>query len=198
MPGHKFDPANLKRLNSAKRRAVLPPELVIKNIGVEMGETWTDVGCGTGYFSLPLARACHQVIATDIRTEMLNELMKNVELEASPLNIQARQSEENTLPVSNEAVDGALLALVAHELDEPVKFFQELSRILRPGGRLIVIEWVKAPTEMGPPLEHRLEVDTVDGWAGKANLVKGQSWLWSNVFIGLEYVKGIDTTGSEG
>ena len=57
------------------------------------------------------------------------------------------------------------------------------------GGRLVVIEWAKASTEMGPPLEHRLSIQQLDGWALTTGFEKVNYWRWSDNYIGIEYCK---------
>ncbi|MDA8441446.1 MAG: class I SAM-dependent methyltransferase [Peptococcaceae bacterium] len=192
MTDRKFDPSNRQKLNSEKRRAVLPPDQVIKDINVAPQSTWADIGCGTGYFSIPLAEKVNQVYALDIRSEMLDELRANI-AQLSLRNVAVLQSQESSFPLPNGAADGALVAFVLHEVDEPQLFILEVARILKPGGKAIIIEWVKNVSTMGPPLEHRLAIDQVDAWAEAGNLVKTYTWQWSDNFVGLEYSKGLDT-----
>ncbi len=188
---HKFDPANIGRLDNSKRRAILPPEIVLADIQLRNTDVWADIGCGVGYFSIPMAGNLKKVYSLDISDEMLTELKRRFS-EQHIDNVEALLSEENAIPLPDKSVDGVLLALAAHELDNPNLFFRQITRILKPGGRLVVIEWVKAVMDMGPPLDHRLEPEQVDSWAEVVQLTKGRSWQWSGAFAGLEYIKGID------
>lgn len=189
MSGHKFNPENRKKLNSKERQAILPPALVLKDIELGSDTIWADIGCGTGFFTLPLANEVRQVYALDIRAEMLEDLNESL-AQLQIRNVKVFQSDESCFPLTEQLVDGILISLVLHEVDDPVKFFHELNRILKRSGRLIVIEWLKASTKMGPPVEHRLSSEQLDEWAITAGLVKGKSWQWSDVFIGVEYYKG--------
>lgn len=188
MSGHKFNPENRKKLTSKEREAILPPSQVLKDIGPGAGSVWADIGCGTGFFTIPLAGSAKQVYALDIRTEMLNDLKNRLE-QIQINNVKVLQSEENHFQLEGQLVDGILIALVLHEVNQPREFFHELNRILKTGGRLVVIEWVKALTEIGPPLDHRLSVEQMDDWALTAGLVKNRLWQWSANFIGIEYCK---------
>lgn len=76
-----------------------------------------------------------------------------------PPQVTARLSEENRTPLPDASVDLALLAFVLHELDAPLAFLTEARRVLRPGGRLVVLEWVPRVEAMGPPLDERLPID---------------------------------------
>ncbi len=195
MPGHKFNPAHLQRLDNPRRRALLPPEKILRDVEAAKASVWADIGCGAGYFTIPLAKAVEKVIALDISLEMLQELKKRL-AEQQIHNVEAVQSDESKIKLADSSVNGVILALVAHELHEPQKFLQEITRILNPGGKVIIVEWEKKVTEMGPPLDHRLEASEVDAWALHAGLGKGRVWQWSDTFIGLEYIKGIDTNQS--
>ena len=188
MSGHKFNHEHRKKLNSKQRLAILPPALVLKDIGLGAHTVWADIGCGTGFFTVPLANEVKQVYALDIRTEMLSDLSESL-IQLQIHNVKVLQSEESRFPLSDRLVDGILVSLVLHEVDQPTEFFHELYRILQTGGRLVVIEWAKASTEMGPPLEHRLSTQQLDDWALTTGFVKAKSWQWSDNFIGIEYSK---------
>ena len=188
MSVHKFDPENRKQLNSKQRQAILPPALVLMDIGLRSHTAWADIGCGTGFFTIPLANEVQQVYALDIRAEMLSDLSESL-TQLQIYNVNVLQSEESRLPLPDTLVDGILTSLVLHEVDQPLEFFHELNRILQTGGRLVVIEWAKASTEIGPPLGHRLSIQQLDDWALTAGFSKVKSWNWSENFIGIEYCK---------
>ena len=88
----------------------------------------------------------------DIAPEMIR-LLHNRDL---PAQVEIRLSGENRLPIADSAADLALLALFLHELEAPDAFLPEVRRVLRPRGRLVVLEWVKQAEDMGPPLEERM------------------------------------------
>lgn len=188
MSGHKFNPENRKKLNSQERAKLLPPAQVLKEIGLSSNDIWADIGCGTGFFTIPLAPEVRQVYALDIRSEMLEDL-KNSLTQLNVSNVTVLQSDETKFPLAEQLVDGVLISLVLHEVDEPVEFFRELNRILKKEGRLVVIEWVKAFTTIGPPIEHRLSIEQLDEWAQGSGFGKIKSWQWSDNFIGVEYSK---------
>ena len=188
MSVHKFDPENRKKLNSKQRQAILPPALVLMDIGLGSHTVWADIGCGTGFFTIPLSNEVKQVYALDIRAEMLSDLSESL-AQLQIHNVKVLQSEENRFPLPDQLMHGILTSLVLHEVDQPIEFFRELNRILQMGGKLVVIEWAKASTEMGPPLEHRLSIQQLDDWALTTGFIKEKSWQWSENFIGIEYCK---------
>ena len=124
MSAHKFNPENRKKLTGKEREAILPPAQVLKDIGLGSDTIWADVGCGTGFFTIPLAKEVQQVYALDIRAEMLDDLTKSL-AQLEVLNVKVLQSEESRFPLPNQLVDGIITSLVIHEVDDPVVFFRE-------------------------------------------------------------------------
>lgn len=175
---HKFRPENWERLLSAQRRALLDPDEFLVRVGMARGEAVADLGAGPGFFTVPLAARVGEtghVYALDVAPEMVARL-RSLPL---PAHVTVLQSAESRLPLPDASVDTALLAFVLHELEHPRDFLADVRRIVRPGGRLVVLEWVPQEEEMGPPLHERLapeaSVATVEaaGWrlqsSGAAN-----------------------------
>ena len=139
--GHKFDAAHWERLLSGERRALLEPGAFIRRLAIPSGAVVADLGAGPGFFTDALADAVGpsgQVHALDVSPDMI-EVLRRRDL---PPQVTARLSEENRTPLPDASVDLALLAFVLHELDAPLAFLTEARRVLRPGGRLVVLEWV--------------------------------------------------------
>lgn len=59
--------------------------------------------------------------------------------------------------LAERTVRYAFACLVAHEAADLLAFFREAARILKPAGRITIIEWNKQHSLVGPPLEHRLD-----------------------------------------
>ncbi|MHB1166958.1 MAG: class I SAM-dependent methyltransferase [Carboxydocellales bacterium] len=165
--GHKFKAADKSKLNSPERKKLLLADTTIGKLGLTPGSVVVDVGCGTGYFTISLAKAvgeAGQVIGVDILAEMLEEarIWLNMELEhGAPHNVQFLLSQENSLPLDNQSVDVVFMAMVLHELLDTEVFFQEIERVLRKKGKLIIIEWKKESTKSGPPIKERLSEEQV-------------------------------------
>lgn len=158
MAGHKFHPHQWERLLSAERHQLLDPEAFLDRVGVGAGMHVADLGAGPGFFTLPLARRVGtrgHVWALDVAPQMIDVLRER----GLPPNAEALLSEESRLPLSDASADLELLAFVLHEVHEPAVFLAEARRVLRPGGRLVVLEWVPQEEEQGPPLHERLTPD---------------------------------------
>jgi trans-aconitate methyltransferase len=50
----KFDPKNFKKLDSAERRNIMPPRETLVKLGLRIDDVFVDIGCGTGYFTIPV------------------------------------------------------------------------------------------------------------------------------------------------
>ncbi len=159
MHERRFDAALANRLDSPERITWLPPDEVIGALAVKSGETIVDLGTGTGYFALPLARAVStsgRVIAVDAQTEMLNYLREKVAASAIS-NIKLVRAEADAITLPGASCDLFFLANVWHELPDRADALAEAKRILKPRGRIAILDWrPDVEPDHGPPLEHRL------------------------------------------
>lgn len=150
---HKFPHENWERLVSPERREWQDPDRLLDALRVKPSEVWADVGCGPGFFTLPLARRVAKVYAVDIQAPMLG-ILRNRLQEAGVENVEMVLSGENHIPLPDKAVGGTLLVNVFHEVQDGEAFFRELVRITRR--RIVIVDWKREETPAGPPLEERL------------------------------------------
>ena len=152
---HKFDPRKRSVLDDPKRFLFENPDAILSEIGVKSGQVAADIGCGTGFFTLPLASHVGKkgkVHALDTSLTIIKELRKRSKhlKQVKPI-----QSQENIFPLEDGSLDFALLVNMIHELENWRLFLKEVHRVLKPGGRICVIDWKKKMMEMGPPLNIR-------------------------------------------
>jgi ubiquinone/menaquinone biosynthesis C-methylase UbiE/DNA-binding transcriptional ArsR family regulator len=96
-----------------------------------------DLGCGTGQLSQTIAPYVQRVIAVDASRDMLDAACHR--LTEAP-NVDIRQGELEALPIDNGALDAAMLSLVLHYSPDPALALAEVGRVLRPGGRVLVVD----------------------------------------------------------
>jgi len=175
---HKFDPANVARLESAERLAWLRPAELLAHVGVRAGMLLADVGCGSGFFTRPAAAIVGpqgHVFGMDPSAEMLQACRER----GVPYNVELLQSGESVLPLADASVQFVFLGFVLHEAASRSAFSAELRRILKPGGRLASVDWVPQHEEHGPPTAHRiLEADAVAVFA-RAGFVDVRCERWT-------------------
>lgn len=102
-----------------------------------------DLGCGTGRLAEALSPFVAQVVAVDGSAEMLEAAEKRLAGAAAGCgNVDLRRGELEALPIDDASLDAAVLALALHHSAEPARVFAEAARVLRPGGRLLVLDMV--------------------------------------------------------
>jgi ubiquinone/menaquinone biosynthesis C-methylase UbiE/DNA-binding transcriptional ArsR family regulator len=100
---------------------------------------WTvgDLGCGTGQAAEALAPCVRAVVAIDESAAMLQAARRRLRAHA---NVELRRGSLEALPLDDASLDAAVCVLVLHHLPEPERALAEAARVLRPGGRLLVVD----------------------------------------------------------
>ncbi|WP_373895225.1 class I SAM-dependent methyltransferase [Virgibacillus natechei] len=156
MHNKRFDPKNADKLVSEERKAELQPEKIIEHLHVSEYDTVADLGAGPGLFTLALAKLTgSDVYAVDIEPEMLERLKRNAEAEDIK-NIKTIESDLENINLADHSVTRVLNTFVIHEVTDINQAIDEMKRILKPGGYLLLVDWEAVETESGPPLEIRI------------------------------------------
>ena len=161
--GHKFDVAKRRKLDSEERRRILPPKDTLLKVGLQERDTMADIGCGIGYFTFPVSEIVGPkgaLSAMDISPEMLADVDQKV-IEKGISNIKTVKTEENDCKLNSESVTYGFISTVLHEAKDAGSFLIETKRILAEQGKIAIIEWQKAETGYGPPVDHRLDIEDV-------------------------------------
>jgi ubiquinone/menaquinone biosynthesis C-methylase UbiE len=159
---HRFDDAEkyAKSFDDPARDAWQMPGRVIEALGLAKGQIVADVGAGTGYFSVRLAKApaAPKVYAVDVEKSMV-EYVRNRAAKEGLKNIVAVQggAERTNLP---EAVDLVLIVDTYHHIPKREMYFRTLKQSLKPSARVAIIDFRKgAPS--GPPEEFRFTPEQI-------------------------------------
>ena len=165
MPGRVFDPSQVHKLEAPERLQWMPPAEILGWLNLRPGLTVADIGAGTGYFAIPMAWAIApvgRVFAVDLQPELLEVLRGKLSKPDEPANIVTLQGSASSTGLAASSCDLAFLANVWHEIDDREAVLAELGRILKPEGRIAVLDWrPDAAHPPGPPLEHRLSAREV-------------------------------------
>jgi len=123
------------------RRLVHDPLQILEGL-LEPGDTALDLGCGMGYFTVPLAELvgpAGQVIAVDLQVRMLAGVRWRVKRAGLLDRIQLHQNTDDRIGVAGPA-DFALAFWMVHEVADLAAWLQEVREAVRPGGRMLLAE----------------------------------------------------------
>jgi ArsR family transcriptional regulator len=135
-----------------------------------------DLGCGTGHATEVLAPCVGHVIAVDESGPMLTAARKRL---APFENVELRSGQLEEIPIDDATLDAALLFLVAHYVADPGPVASELSRVLKPGGRVVIVDLM--PHERD---EYVLQMGHV--WQGLAE-EQLRDWFGAHDFAAFRY-----------
>ncbi|MBM7573257.1 class I SAM-dependent methyltransferase [Aquibacillus albus] len=156
MSGKKFNPNKAHKLISEERKALLPPEKMIEYLDIGSSDIVADLGAGNGYFTIPIAKSTNDTVyAVDIEPKMLDMFKENAAKENID-NIHYVESDLVKIKLDDESVNKAIVSMVIHEVSSIDDTLNEIKRILKPGGQILLIEWKAIETESGPPLHERI------------------------------------------
>jgi ubiquinone/menaquinone biosynthesis C-methylase UbiE len=157
---HKFNPQNAEILDSPDRIQILDPESILDRVGLSNEMVLVDLGCGTGFFSIPASSRVKKVFAFDVQQEMLDILRNKIKKERIN-NIETILSDEAEIPLPDNSADVLLMINVFHELEDRESILLEIKRILKTMGKLVIIDWKKIDMDFGPPMEERFTAEEV-------------------------------------
>jgi cyclopropane fatty-acyl-phospholipid synthase-like methyltransferase len=185
-PDHRFDDAErwARVFDDPARDAWQQPEAVIRALELAPDATVADIGAGTGYFAVRLARAVPggRVVAVDTSPDMVRYLGGRAQREGLP-NLIARLGAPDD-PQLAEPVDLALLVDVYHHIPARERYFERVRAGLTPVGRLVVIDFRMDATR-GPPPGARIAPERVKAELARAGfeLVEEHGFLPEQYFL---------------
>jgi 2-polyprenyl-3-methyl-5-hydroxy-6-metoxy-1,4-benzoquinol methylase len=159
---HELDAQGQQMLSPLREQTLHPTELIAR-LHLRRSDVVADVGAGPGFLTLQLARAVSRVIATDIREQYLAVLTQRAR-EAGVTNIETRVVAADQPGLERASIDVALVCQVDHYLRDRTSFFAALKTALRPGGRIVLVNYERyhaADTEAARAVKLR----PVEEWA---------------------------------
>lgn len=147
--------------------------------GITAGDDVLEVGCGPGYVTERLAERIDAdgcVVALDRRFDALASFAADV-----PANVSLVLGDAESLPVAPREPTTALVAYVLHHADHPPQLLGELADALPVGSRVFVVEYApEADGDVGPPVEHRIARETIEGWLDDVGLEVTDAFAYEN------------------
>jgi len=133
-------------------------EKMVALLGIKPGEAVADIGCGTGYFSRRLAKLVGpggKILAVDIQPEMLQMLTNRMEGMGFN-NVVPILGTETDPKLPTASADVVLMVDVYHEFSYPYEMMEAICRGLKPGGRVIFVEFKKEDPKVPVKLVHKM------------------------------------------
>ncbi len=141
-----FGTEYIEELDSEQRKIILPAKEILKKTGLKPNMTIADMGCGTGFFTIPAANILGnegKVYAFDIERKMLTRLRMKIE---KP-NIVPILINGDSLPLKDKLLDYVLVAFVLNEVEDLSLLLAEIKRVIKHSGIITIIDWVTLPED---------------------------------------------------
>lgn len=155
---HNDPKAYAASLDDPRRDEYQKPDEVIAALQVKPGQVVADIGAGTGYFSVRLARAVGdtgRVFAVDVSADMAQHLNRRIR-DANIPNIVGVLAPADDPLLREQSVDLIFICDVWHHVEQQEAYLAHLRRALKPGGRLVMIDFQKRDLPVGPPVEMKI------------------------------------------
>lgn len=141
------------------------PDMIINMLGDIVEKKVVDVGAGTGYFSLRLAKKADHVIALDIDPRFTNYL-DSIKILELPDNQQGRLEARLTTPddpkLRENETDFVIIVNTYMYLDDRIEYLRKLRKGVREEGKILIVDFKKKRTPIGPPSEIRVPLYKVE------------------------------------
>lgn len=147
-------------LERAEREAEESPKTAVRLLGLKPGMSVADVGAGSGYYTELLARAVGKegkVFATDIQPGMVDLLKKRVK-SRNLSQVEPILAQPGSAGLPAGCCDVVLMVDVYHELSDPQTVLRQLRSSLKPGGRLVLLEFRKEDPSVPIREEHKMSI----------------------------------------
>ena len=172
--GRLFPPSDLGLLDAPDRDLWQRPDLIMDAMGIADGSVVADIGAGSGWFTIRLARRVGprgMVFAEDVQQEMINAISRRVSREGFN-NVKLVVGSFSDPKLRAQSLDAALMVDSFHEVDaiHRVTMLANLGKALKPQGRLGIVDFRLDGTGPGPAPEERVSSDVVIEAAQKAGL----------------------------
>jgi ubiquinone/menaquinone biosynthesis C-methylase UbiE len=139
------------------------PHDVVMALDLKPTEVIADIGAGTGYFSRRFANHAGKVYAVDIDEKLLSIAGKD-----APPNLTTVLAAPDDPRLPEHAVDTIFFCDVLHHIENRAAYYPKLAKALKPGGRIVIVDFYEKPLPVGPPPSMKLSPEKVIAELGDA------------------------------
>ena len=158
-------------LEDPKRDEWQKPHEVVMALGLEPDQTIADIGAGSGYFARRFAHHAGKVYAVDIDAALLKRTA-----EGAPSNLQTILAAPDDPKLAPSSVDVIFFCDVLHHIDNRAAYYPKLDKALKPGGRIVIVDFYKKKLPVGPPEAMKLPEEQVVSELAAAGFKKTKSF----------------------
>lgn len=166
----------------------------LKKIGIGVGQHIADLGAGAGYYTLAAAKLVGnqgKVYAIDVQKNLLERIdnqAKNNNLD-NVISIWGDIEVKNGTHLRDDSIDSVLIINVLFQVEDVKSTLKEASRILKPGGKLMLIDWEETNDTLGPKNENLINKQKVTELAQQEKLIPKDSFVAGSHHFGLIFEK---------
>jgi ubiquinone/menaquinone biosynthesis C-methylase UbiE len=176
---HTYDPDQADRLEDESRYRWCSAEELLTLVAPHEGAAVADLGSGTGFYTDVVASRAGTVYAVDVQPAM-HDLYEE---KGVPGNVRLVTAEVADLPFEDGSLDAAFSTMTYHEFSG-ADAMAELARVLRPGGRLVTVDWTRTGEGVeGPPLSERHDLGHAVSAATDAGLTVDHAVSRTETFV---------------
>ena len=160
---HVMGPGGIPWLERPQREDEENPTKCIQALELKEGDVVADLGAGSGYYTFrmaPKVGATGKILAVDIEEKMLTELKKRIEKE-KVANVETVKCTETDPKLPEAGVDLVLMVDVYHELAFPYEVMMAIRKALKPGGRVVLVEFRKEDPKVPIKEVHKMSEEQI-------------------------------------
>jgi arsenite methyltransferase len=145
-----------KVLEDPSRDEWQKPHDVVMALDLKSTDTIADIGAGTGYFARRFTHHAGKVYAVDIDEKLLDIARKD-----APANLETVLASPDDPHLPERSIDAIFFCDVLHHIENRPAYYSKLTQVLKPGGRIVVIDFFKKELPVGPPPSMKLSDEEV-------------------------------------
>ena len=158
-----------------EQREFLNPDEILEEVGLTGQMSFADFGCGAGYFTIPAAKMVGDhghIYAVDVLKDVLEDIRGKAKVEGlrNIKTIWADLEIPGSTKLPDHSVDMVFLSHVFYQSDKHSPILAEAARVVKPEGKIVLIEWRRVEAPFGPPLEARVSKKESIALAGEVGL----------------------------
>ena len=175
----------IEKYESKARLEELSPVDTLRRVGFKEDMVLCDIGAGTGIFSIPASEISSKDIYALEKSDSMIEILKNRKADKGIKNLKIKKVKSDILPMEDNICDIVILITVLHHIENKEFMASEIKRILKKKGKLLIIEFHKRETTMGPPVEIRISQEELERFSNENEFKINSKLVLGDNFYGI-------------